>query len=90
MALQKRIETASGITLPVAYIKIENTTGNAETQSITVCVYADEAARTGGKEPVDQKYYSFECSVADDAPNFIKQGYEYLKTLPEYEQATDV
>ena len=33
------------------------------------------------------KNYAFDVSVADGAPNFIKQAYEYLKTLPEFVNA---
>jgi hypothetical protein len=33
--------------------------------------------------------YSFEPSVANDAENFIKQAYLYLKTLPEFVGAED-
>lgn len=80
MALKKSMETTSGISLPDAYIKIEN----------TVCIYANEGARINEKSPVDQKYYSFPCSVEDDAPNFIKQGYEYLKSLDVFSEAADV
>ncbi|OZQ74724.1 hypothetical protein [Paenibacillus sp. VTT E-133291] len=89
MALLKELETASGITLQDAYIKIENTSGNAETQSIIVCIYVNEDSRMSGKSAVDEKYYTFPCSVSDEAPNFIKQGYQYLKTLPEYSEAID-
>jgi hypothetical protein len=30
------------------------------------------------------KKYAFEVSVADNSSNFIKQAYEYLKSLPEF------
>lgn len=39
---------------------------------------------------VQRKQYRFVPSVEDNAPNFIKQGYEYLKTLPDYVDAFDV
>jgi hypothetical protein len=35
------------------------------------------------------KTFSIPVSVADDAPNFIKQAYLHLKTLPEWQDATD-
>lgn len=89
MALQKSIDTTSGLTLESAYIKIETTSGNAEMQNLNVCIYADHSARTDGKDPVEQRYYTFPCSVADDSPNFIKQGYEWLKSQ-EFADATDV
>jgi hypothetical protein len=33
--------------------------------------------------------YSFEPSVSEGSPNFIKQAYLYLKTLPEFSGAED-
>lgn len=33
--------------------------------------------------------YFFQPSVADGSPNFIKQAYLYLKTLPEFSGAED-
>ena len=90
MALQMRMVAESGITLESAYIKIEHTSGNAERQSLIVCIYADENARNEDKSPVDQKTYNFECSVTDDAPNFIKQGYNWMKTTEEYKDAVDI
>jgi hypothetical protein len=33
--------------------------------------------------------YNFIPEVEDNSENFIKQGYEYLKTLEEYEDAAD-
>ena len=36
-----------------------------------------------------EKNYSLAISIADDSPNFIKQAYLHLKTLPEWADATD-
>lgn len=35
-------------------------------------------------------YYTFDSDVSDPAANFVKQAYEFLKTLPEFEGAIDV
>ena len=35
------------------------------------------------------KQYTFQPSVSDGSPNFIKQAYLYLKTLPEFYGAID-
>jgi hypothetical protein len=40
-------------------------------------------------EPFIIKPFFCVPSIEDDAPNFIKQGYEYLKTLPEFVEAID-
>lgn len=89
MALLKRTETSIGIVLEQAYIKIGYTGGDSLEQCATVSIYVDAETRASGKEPVQLRNYNFPCSVTDDAPNFIKQGYEYLKTLPEFADAID-
>ncbi|KIL46147.1 hypothetical protein [Jeotgalibacillus campisalis] len=38
---------------------------------------------------IDSKEYWFTPSVKDGSENFIKQGYEHLKTLDEFEGAVD-
>lgn len=38
----------------------------------------------------DIKTYNFIPSVEHGSENFIKQGYEYLKTLPEFSDVIDV
>ena len=38
---------------------------------------------------LEQKIYNFIPSVEDTSSNFIKQGYEYLKTLDEYADLVD-
>ena len=38
---------------------------------------------------IEQKGFSFKPDVSETAFNFIKQGYEYLKILDEYKDATN-
>ena len=70
---------------PSAYIRIENLNGDKGKCELTVCVYSDNAK----EKIVARKTYNFTPSVADGSTNFIQQGYEYLKTLPEYAEAVD-
>jgi hypothetical protein len=96
MALQKKIEiegrayinTGNGpLTLGMqtvefdAYCKITSLTGNKTQANITIeCV---------GEQKKIVQQYTVPLSVAERAPNFIKQAYVYLKTLPEWAGATD-
>lgn len=49
-----------------------------------------EDRRLSNQENVIQYLkYNFVPSVEDNSDNFIKQGYEYLKTLEEYKDAVD-
>jgi|HigsolmetaAR206D_1030411.scaffolds.fasta_scaffold12044_2 hypothetical protein len=89
MALSMQYTTVQGIELPAAYIKIDEQSG-IEKIYIRVSYYASRGHRLDGKAWLEQEVYSFVPSVADDAPNFIKQGYEYLKTLDKFKVAIDV
>ena len=70
---------------PNAYIKICNMRGDKEDINFRVCVYENNSKET----IVENRYYKFKPSIADGSTNFIQQGYEYLKTLPEYVSAVD-
>jgi hypothetical protein len=89
MALKKIIEVNSGITVNDAYVRIDGLRGNKDKIMLTVSVYKDKQAQTDGKNPADQKLYNFIPDITDTSLNFVKQGYLYLKTLPEYSDALD-
>lgn len=89
MALQKKYsKTIYGQTLEfeVAYHKINFVSGNKEGINIQVITYADNMK----EYVVQEKGYLFKPSVKNGAYDFIKQGYEYLKTLEEYSGAIDI
>lgn len=65
----------------VAVCKILSITGNKTALNVNVSHIGDIAQY--------ERSYNFEPSVADGSPNFIKQAYLYLKTLPEFSGAVD-
>jgi hypothetical protein len=67
--------------IPSAYIVVYSVEGTKMQMRATVHLRGEEAALT--------KFYTFEPSVDDGAPNFIAQAYEHLKTLPEFSDAVD-
>lgn len=69
-----------------SYHQIDMLNGNKDGLSFIVCIY-DSQQKTN---LISQKTFSFVPSVAPDSLNFIAQGYNYLKTLPEYENAEDI
>ena len=89
MALQKNISTNVGLTLNDAYIKIDEQSGTKESLNLRVRNYVSKNAREQGRDWVSEAIYTFTPSVEDGSLNFIRQGYEYLKTLPEFEDAVD-
>lgn len=66
-----------------AYIRIESVEGNKENMKICVVYYENDSA----KKILQRKYYTFVPTMDDK--NFIKQGYEFLKTLPKFINAVD-
>jgi hypothetical protein len=75
------IKTGQSKVAIAAYIKVQNISGNKNTINATV-IFTDNSIQFN-------KEYMIPASVADSAPNFIKQAYEYLKTLPEFENSED-
>ena len=67
-----------------AYIKILTLQGSKENINIYVGVFSEDKTQC-----IKANNYSFVPSVVNDSDNFIKQGYEYLKTLPEFEDTKD-
>ena len=70
---------------PNCYVAITNVVGNKTLLEINVAYYADESK----SQKLQTKHHTFTPSVADNSANFIAQGYEYLKTLPEFADAVD-
>lgn len=89
MALQKTITLNNGLVAENAYIRIDTVSGYKGGIEVSVNSYISKTAFASGQGYLEQKIHGFIPNVADDAPNFIKQGYEYLKTLPEFEGAVD-
>jgi len=89
MALAKQITVADNFNIDVtfdnAYIKIVNVKGNKEEVFISVNTYSENNGIL-----VKEETYSFVPSLSDGSDNFIKQGYEHLKTLDKFANATDV
>ena len=69
-------------------------TGQIEWQTlkklvIMVYVYVDKAARDNFSEYIEKEGYVVDMELNPNQ-DIIKQGYDYLKTLPEYSNSTDV
>ena len=65
----------------MAYCKIVNVSGNKANGEITV--------ECAGEQQKTMKTYQVQFSVDEGAPNFIKQGYLHLKSLPDWSDAVD-
>jgi hypothetical protein len=75
------VKTGIGKVTFAAVCKITSISGSKDKLNFNVSHIGDVASY--------ERMYSFEPSVADGSPNFIKQAYLYLKTLPEFSGAED-
>lgn len=96
MALQKIIQTEGKTFIHTPFGVIEK-----ESQSITFLAYIKVMFISGDKTQIVanvnfkndtfelNKQYELPISIEENAPNFIKQVYQHLKTLPEFADAVD-
>jgi len=89
MALQKNIVFTNGLVCDNAYIKILSVGGGKENAVIELAVFKDKSY-SDNNNFIEKEYFNFVPSVAENAPNFIKQAYEYLKSLPEFVGVVDI
>jgi hypothetical protein len=85
MALSKSITLPSGLTANNAYIRIESVSIiKNEITGVTVNFFVSSS---NVESPIAVHCYGFDYTF--DGSNPIQQAYEYLKTLPEFADATD-
>lgn len=93
MALKMKMNYSSvhgvDIELDAAYIRIESVQSKKDFACLSVFYYQSQGAFIADRPEFDSEFISFVPSVSDRAENFIKQGYEHLKTLPKFEKAID-
>lgn len=91
MALFKEIKQSDGVTTKYHRILFLMKTTNRQ-NSIAVLSYVDEETREGEKENVIlqpyQKSITYETAYNPDMT--IAMAYDFLKTLPEFEGATNI
>jgi hypothetical protein len=86
MALSKTLNLRNGLVAQDAYHRIEKiqTSGKARA-SAEIWSYVEDLSAG----PIQQKMYSFPYSL-ESSDNMYVQAYNHLKTLPDFEGATDV
>lgn len=95
MALQKfmQFEGAATIQTPSGAMNGGNVQVNFSAYIKVVSIKGDKSnvvakVEFKGETQNFSKQYEVPVSVSENSPNFIKQVYEYLKTLPEFAGAT--
>jgi len=96
MALQMTvIDPKSKLTVTDSYIRIDHIDGNKDALTIRVSAYntvesVKYLAFEIKPETENDNFFGFNPSTDEGSDNFIKQGYEYLKTLSQFSSAIDV
>ena len=89
MALQKTLKLTNNFgtetTIENAYIKVGEVVF-AKPRALTSVLFKKTKE---DDVPVKVERYSFESIVGQNAKDAIAQGYEYIKTLPEFADAVD-
>lgn len=89
MALKISSDRHNGIPIANVYVRIDHLEGTKSNLQMRIGYYAIEESSVF-PTPYKTNEFGIHPSVNDDAPNYHKQGYKYLKTLPEFETAIDV
>lgn len=79
------IKSDSTFSITNAYIKIINQHGNKEKIQLDIGIFDKKDGNL-----LIPEYYEFIPDISETSKNFIKQGYEYLKTLDKFKDATDL
>lgn len=90
MALEKKITLKNGLEVDNAYIRIDTISGYKGNLDISVNSYLSKKDFEDGKELLSQKFYKFSPETNSNSKEIWTQGYEFLKTLKEYEGSIDI
>ena len=89
MAIIKKIELDNGIKVDSAYFRVANVNCDKDFMDFKVNIYKDKESRIGNKAIIDSLNYICKHDISNNASNVIKQAYEHLKSLKEYENSLD-
>ena len=87
MAFTQKISTSFGIELDNAYLRVGSVSGNKNHLDVTVHTFANKTAATEGNSVISVYKTSFK--PVGNGKSWDAQAYDYLKTLPEFDGATD-
>lgn len=90
MALLIDVFMDNGISVEKAYAQIENLSGKKNKIVIYLNYYVNADAAANGTPSFKQSVHEFIPSTNELSLRWDKQAYEFLKTVPEFEDAIDV
>lgn len=90
MAFLMTKQLENGLVVQSAYARVDSIMGYKGGMDFSLNYYTSSQAFEEGRPYLQQEIHQFIPSVEDGAENFIKQAYEYLRTLPEFQFAVNV
>jgi hypothetical protein len=90
MALKLSVQTQFGVPADEAYAKITNFYGTKDQLQVQVAIYFNKEARDGNMSTVKENAHYIAIADLPKGMDFIPAIYEVLKTMADYQGATDI
>lgn len=90
MGLLKTVTLENGIVIEGAYFRVDTVSGSKDRLTVSVNGYVSKDGFENGQSYLQQSFYSFVPDVSDNANNFIRQAYAFLKDMDAYIESEDV
>ena len=89
MALQTDFTLDDGTFFEDAYLRIVRYSGDKGDGELNIHIWKSEEEKNAKLQPIQTRDYSFNYDL-ESVDNILVQGYEYLKTCPEFANSIDV
>lgn len=87
MAISKKFSTTFGIELDQAYMRVGSISGNKNHLDVVIHIFANKITAENGGSVVAVFRYGFKPER--NGKTWDAQAYDHLKTMPEFDGATD-
>lgn len=90
MAFIFEFSSEMGIDFPQAYGRVVRIEGDQDKMVATMHIFANQAARDNGKQPMSFPTVAYTPDLSDGAPNLFKQAYARFRQESAFVDATEV
>ncbi len=90
MALIFAFSSEMGMDFPQAYGRVIRIEGDQEKIVATMHIFANQAARENGKQPMSFPTVAYTPDLSDGAPNLFKQAYARFRQDSAFAEATEI
>lgn len=90
MGVKQKHEATSGLVVDDAYFRIQYIYGDKNMLYVDFATFVSRNHALEGRPSISINTYSFVPDVRDNALNFYRQAYAYIKRREEFKNAVDV